>query len=107
MRIILDPVDQHQTHTESIRFDGDGMSWQYHGDAQPTLDQNARIRNGFDHRKSRKAGWELLASVDPVIALHWYRQYGISVWDKSHLPRVMKLLNSRDWRLFKTVDETI
>jgi hypothetical protein len=107
VRIVLDPVDQHQTHVESVRFDGDGMSWQYHADVTKNLDDNARIRNGFDHRKSRKLGMELIASVDPIIALHWYRQYGISVWDKSHLPRVLKLLNSREWCLLKTTDETI
>ena len=104
MKLFLDQVGN---VTETIRFDGDNCTIQFHGDAQQTLDNNARIRNGFDHRKSRKLGIELIASIDNLIAYTWLVQYGINVHKKEHFPRVVKLLNSREWRLLKTTEETI
>lgn len=93
--------------TEFLRFDGDKASLQFIGDCQPTLDQNHRIRNGFDHRKSRAKGIELVASIDNTIALLWRTKYGIDVYNKHHMPRVIKMLNDPDWKFLKTVDETI
>lgn len=92
---------------ETMRFDGDQASIQFIGDSQPTLDQNQRIRNGFDHQKSRKKGWELIASIDCAIAYLWLTKYGINVYNKHHLPRIVKLLNDPDWKLLKTTDEVI
>ncbi len=100
-------VDASESHREGVVFNGDSMSWQFKGDPQPTLDQNHRIRNGFDHAKSKKAGWELIASIDNTIALLWLTQYGIDVFKKEHMPRVIRLLNDPDWKFVKTVDETL
>lgn len=100
-------VDQSESHKEGLIFNGDEITYAFKGDPQPTLDQNARIRNGFDHRKSRQKGWELVASIDNTIALLWRVQYGIDVFNKEHFPRILKLLNSRDWQLCKTTDDNI
>lgn len=100
-------VDQSESHKEGLVFNGDEVSWQWKGDPQPTLDQNARIRSGFDHRKSRKNGWELIASIDNTIALLWLTKYGIDVFNKHHMPKIIKMLNDPDWKLIKTVDETL
>ena len=91
-------------YREDVRFDGDGVSVQFRGDAQPLLDQNARIRSGFDHRKSRKLGWELIASLDPCTMMEIYAKTGIRAWKKEDTKRLFKLFNDTDWKYLRTVD---
>ena len=101
------PISRYGNVTESIRFDGDTATILFEGDAQQTLDNNHRIRNGFDHRKSRRLGLELIASMDMTIAMLWLTKYGLDVNKKEHLPAILKKLNDPDWKLLKTVDEII
>ena len=99
------PVKQVGNVREYLRFDGDKGTLYFEGDAQATLDRNRAVRNG--EQKPGPNGWELIGSIDMSIAYLWLTKYGINVHNKHHWPKIKAMLNSPDWKMLKTTDETI
>ena len=50
------------------------------------------------HRKQSDNSWSLYARVPNIVIMEWKRKYGVDFFDRNHWPRVMKLINSPDYR---------
>jgi hypothetical protein len=74
---------------------------EYKQDVQGALDackalHSERIRNG-----GKLQDWEHYAHIPDVVALKWYAEKGIKVWDKSDQKKVFALLNDPEYRHLK------
>lgn len=106
MRRVLNPL---ANGYEWIEIDGDHVRAGATADVSPTLAKTAVARSEFDHAKAKKNGFQFVGSVDMTTALVWHELYGVDIWDNSPemTARLLKLLNDRDWRLFKATDDTL
>lgn len=64
-------------------------------DLQWLVDQNRRLENHADTRTA--GGGRLVAQFTNEVALKWFQDYGVRVWDKNHWPRVKRILNDIEW----------
>jgi hypothetical protein len=84
-------------------------------DAAPFLEINRAERNleaggamgltGKD-RKEIQRGWWHYARIPIGVQYVWLRDYGVDVYREEHQKKVLKLLNSPDWKYLKTTDGT-
>lgn len=65
------------------------------GDAQPLLDLNQAARN--NESGNWKGDMHHVASIDPVTYMNIWKMFGGNPMAPENQPRLMKLLNDRDW----------
>ena len=104
MRLLLEASSHRQ---DTIVFNGDSMSLQYIVDTAPNDAFAMRMRNEADHAKARKNGMQHVGHIPNIIIEKWLKEYGINALKKEHLPAVIRLLNSPDWKWLKCTYETI
>jgi len=84
--------------------DSDGTEIiEYTSDAEPILEVNKALQNETDHtKKGIKDGFWHYASIPAGVQMKWYVEEGIDVYNKDHMPRVLKKLQDRDYMHLKT-----
>lgn len=93
------------TGRTGIYVDGDGnVMHRYVDDPTPIIDMNKRAQ--CDDQPVNKLG-TLLARIPLIIVEKWKHEYGIDVLNDDHMPDVMRMLNSRDWRWLKATEEVL
>lgn len=73
-------------------------------DCTAVLDNNKRHILEGDSRKEIKNGWLRYASIPNIVILKWKREHGVDFFDPNDWPRVMGLINSREFRYLKATE---
>jgi len=72
-------------------------------DNEPLLRKNAEMRNADDgYTKDRT--WRRVASISPGIAEAWLKHENVNIYDDADMPKVLALLDSKEWSQLKTSD---
>jgi hypothetical protein len=72
-------------------------------DVDPILERNKSLKNDNDYEaKGKKEGWRHLAGIPNIVIQKWKLEKGVDVFNKDHMPAVLKLLNDPDWSHLKT-----
>ena len=98
MEIIdVDPISGITT-TFSYDHANDQFTVGYFQDTTAIQESNKLAQLDIDsHRKQAKNNWNLYARVPNIVIMEWKRKYGVDFFNRDHWPRVMKLINSRDY----------
>lgn len=71
-----------------------------HQDVEQIVERNKASQLDIDsHRKQAKNNWSLYASVPNILIEKWMTEQGVNFFDPNHWPKVMELINSRDYSL--------
>lgn len=102
-------LDYNPLTGESVTFDWNDEEGTFtighHCDMQPFLDANERHRIEGDSKAEIKKGWmKLAAGITNPIILKWRQEHGVDFFNQEHWPRVLELLNSREYRKLKCTD---
>lgn len=82
---------------------GDKFVIGHHQDTTPIIEQNKRNLLEIDvHRKQAKEEWAKYACVPNIVVMEWKQKYGVDFFNRDHWPKVMSLINSRDYADLKT-----
>jgi hypothetical protein len=73
-------------------------------DVQPLLDQNTAKRNAGRAYYARDPDMWRVASIPIGVQYEWMTKFGVDLYKEEHMPKVVKLLNSPDYRYLKTAD---
>lgn len=80
----------------------DSLTIKHEQDTTHIIDANkADIIEG-NHSAQMKNDWIKYARVPDIVIMEWRTKYGVDFFNKDHWPRVMSLINSRDYRDCKT-----
>ncbi len=72
-------------------------------DCEPFIEIAKTLQNDDDYRKNGiKQSWSHVAIYPVGVQYKWLKDYGVNVYDKTHWPRVRRLLNDPDWRYLRT-----
>ena len=75
----------------------------HHIDMQPLLEDNKRAVIEADHKKQVKKGWvKYAANITNVVVLKWKQEHNVDFFNEEDWPKVMALLNSREYEHLKT-----
>ena len=102
MRFIdFDPITRISTH-----FEYDGGSDQFKvirtQNTDPIIEDNKQAILDVDgHRAQAKNDWALYAKVPNIVIEKWLNEEGVNFFDRDHWPKVMKLINSPEYRYLK------
>jgi hypothetical protein len=95
--IDVDPISGITT-TFSYDHANDQFTVGYFQDTTAIQESNKLAQLDIDsHRKQAKNNWNLYARVPNIVIMEWKRKYGVDFFDRDHWPRVMQLINSRDY----------
>ena len=74
----------------------------YHQDVSRILDSNKEAQLDIDHqRKGAKEEWAHYARIPIVVQYEWLQKFGVNFADPDHWPKVVELINSRDYSYLK------
>lgn len=74
-------------------------------DMEPLLDQNQRKLIESDSKAAVKRGWLPYASgITNTIILKWRREHNVDFFNQDDWPKVLQLLNSREYRKLKVTE---
>lgn len=102
MRRILsvDPLTGSRTYFISH---GDGsFTLENKADITPYIERNKALYNHDDGGWGEKREWRRVASIPNAIIHKLMVEHGINVMDRSHWPAVKRMLNSSEYRLWRT-----
>lgn len=72
-------------------------------DCQPILDFNKRQYNdGYTRDHGMKNDMVKVGTIPMNVIMKWKNELGIDVFNKNHMPKVLKLLNDPEWRYLRT-----
>jgi len=75
---------------------------------EPALDRNKALQNDTEYsRKGIKNDWWHEAFIPNVIIEKWKNEFGVDVFNKDHVKKVKKLLNSPEYKYLKTTAGTV
>ena len=87
---------------ETVTFDyhhsDDTFTIGHHQDCEPIMDANKRARIEIDAKQQMANDWVHYASVPNILIMKWKQEHGVDFFNPEHWPRVMALINSRDYR---------
>lgn len=90
------------TTTFDYQSDTDTTVIGYKQDCEAILDDNKEAMLDIDtHRRQAKNEWAHYAKIPVGVQYDWLLNHGVNFFKKEDWPRVMKLLNSRDYRYLK------
>ena len=70
----------------------------HHQDTTPIIEENKKAILEIDHHKFQaKNEWAHYAKVPNIVILEWKQKYGVDFFNRDDWPRVMKLINSREY----------
>lgn len=71
---------------------------------EPLLDYTRRLRNDGTADLGIKRDMWHYAQIPPVVMMKWKNELGVDLFNKDHLPAVLKLLNT-DYKYLKTTNK--
>lgn len=87
---------------EMVTFDyndaTDEITIGHHQDCTPIIDANKRAQIETDAKAQMKNDWIHYASVPNVLIMKWKQEHGVDFFKREDWPRVMALINSREYR---------
>ena len=103
----MDILDYNPLTGEKVSFqynhDTETFTIGHHCDMEPFLDANKRAVLEADHKEQVRQSWVKYASgITNVVILKWKQEHGVDFFKDEDWPRIMGLLNSRDYRYLKT-----
>lgn len=72
-------------------------------DCKDILERNKRKQNDSIHA-GRKDDWYHFASVPNQVIMEWKTKYNLDVFNEDDLPKIEKLLQSREYMYLRTVN---
>lgn len=82
------------THLETIQ------------DVQPYLDRNKRLQNDTSYKdRGKKMEFMHIATIPNNVIIELKRDHGVDVFNKEDLPKLERLLMSREFKYLRTVDK--
>jgi hypothetical protein len=90
--------------TVTFEYDhsGDKFVIGHHQDCTAIIDDNKKALLDVDsHRKQSQNDWAHYAKVPNIVIMEWRQKYGVDFFNRDHWPRVMALVNSRDYQYLK------
>jgi len=105
-RLLVD-VDSNGV-AEYAHFDTDGnlVGLQFQSDVEDVIENNKRLKNDDHKGYGASRDWRHIASIDPAMLLKWAELEGVSpafINTREGFDNiVMKYLNDRDYRHFRT-----
>ena len=105
----MDILDYNPLTGETVTFEynhsNDTFTIGHHCDMEPFLDANKRTVIEADSRKQVKRGWlKYAAGITNAIIFKWKREENVDFFNDDDWPKVMALLNSREYRFLKTTE---
>lgn len=98
----FDPYTQVSTWFEHDEM-SDTTTLSYTQDVESTLDMNKTLANDDDYKKAgMKSGWWHYAHIPVVVQLKWKMEHGVDIYNKDHMPKILKLLADPDNLYLKT-----
>lgn len=76
----------------------------HHQDTTAIIEANKIQVRDSDAKLQVKKGWLKYASIPNIVVLKWKLEHGVDFFNEDHWPKVMGLLNSRDYRYLKTTE---
>ena len=73
---------------------------------EPLIDHNKALQNewdGFD----KKATFHRVASIPPILVEKWKNEHGVDFFNKDHWPKIVALLNDKEYEYLKTAPVVI
>ena len=106
----MDILDYNPITGEKVTFqynhENDTFTIGHEQDCQPVLDANKRRLLESDSKLQVKKGWLKYASIPNIVILKWKREHNVDFFNDEDWPKVMGLLNSREYRYLKTTELT-
>lgn len=98
--MLVDIVDGMETY---LGFDeSDGKAYLRTAiDVEPIIERNKALQNSDGAGWSPTREWKHVAEVPLGVVLQWKQDLGVDVFDKNHMPRVIRLLNDPEWRYLR------
>lgn len=93
---------------------GESVTFKYnHGDDSFTIGHVQDCSHLIEHNKllaadteytkrGIKESWLKYASIPNVVYMNWKQQLGVDLFNRDHMPKVMQLLNSPEYKFLKT-----
>lgn len=82
--------------------DGDQVTIGHHQDCTAIIEDNKLASLDIDsHRKQSKNEWALYARVPNIVVMEWRQKFGVDFFNRNHWKRVLKLINSPDYKDLK------
>lgn len=101
----FDPLTGESVTLDWNEADGTFTIGHHHPDMEPFLDANQRqIALGTDREQIKKGWWKYASGITNAIILKWRVEHGVDFFDPNHWPKVMQLLNSREYRRLKATE---
>jgi hypothetical protein len=101
----MDLIDYNPITGESVTMDWNDADGTFvighHQDCTPVIEENKRRILEGNSAAEVKAGWLKYASIPNIVVLKWKQEHGVDFFDQNHWPKVMGLLNSREYRYLK------
>lgn len=73
-------------------------------DVEPFLKKNRELAKSDDYMKAGIKRDHMHAATIPIsVQYHWLTKYGVDTFNKDHMPKVVQLLNSAEWKYLKTI----
>jgi len=74
-----------------------------HCDVEPLLEKNKREYNDLDFKKAgMDASMLKIASIPFLLSEKWRIEDGLDIFNKDHMPALIKRLNLPEWRYLRT-----
>lgn len=70
-------------------------------DVEPVIEHNKKLATEDRAGWSPSREWKHVAEIPMGVALKWQSELGVDVFDKNHMPRVIRLLNDPEWRYLR------
>lgn len=90
------------TVTMDYNHSTDELVIKHEQDTSHIIDDNKRMVIEGDHSAQMRNDWIKYARVPDIVIMEWRTKYGVDFFNREHWPRVMKLINSPDYRDVKT-----
>lgn len=87
-----------ETVTFEYNHANDSVTIGHHQDCSGIIDANKRARIEIDAKKQMANDWIHYASIPNILILKWKREHNVDFFNPDDWPKVMALINSRDYR---------
>ena len=89
------------TVTMDYNHSTDELIIKHEQDTTHIIEANKRSLIESDHRAQMRNDWIRYARVPDIVIMEWKTKFGVDFFNNEHWPRVMKLINSPEYRDLK------
>jgi len=98
-----DLIERHSGWTEWLETnDGETFTLIRECDVEPVIERNKRLQNDNPDGMGPSREWKHVASIPPIVLLHWIDTYGVDPTLPENEGLLKRLLNSSEWRWLRT-----